>query len=393
MDDHVEIEERVTPLELFFDLVFVFAITQVTGLLSDDPTWSGLLRGLLVLAALWWSWAAYAWLTNTLDPEEGAVRLAMLGAMGAMLVAALAVPQAFGEDALLFGVAYFAVRGLHLVLYALAGRGDPDLFRAVLRLVPPATVGPALIVAAGFLDGAAQVGLWAAALAIDYLGVLVGGMRGWRVSPAHFAERHGLVVIIALGESIVAIGIGVSGLALELDVVTAALLGVAVAAALWWSYFDWVAIVAARRLGEARGAARARLARDAYSYLHLPMVAGIVLFALGVKKTLEHVGEPLETIPALGLSCGVALYLLAHVALRLRIGGGLGRGRPTAALVLIGLTPLFLEVPAFAAVAIVAVVCAALIAYEALRYREQRAEIRREAPTTRSQPRGGAAST
>jgi low temperature requirement protein LtrA len=393
MDDHVEIEERVTPLELFFDLVFVFAITQVTGLLSDDPTWSGLLRGLLVLAALWWSWAAYAWLTNTLDPEEGAVRLAMLGAMGAMLVAALAVPQAFGDDAVLFGVAYFAVRALHLVLYALAGRGDPDLFRAVLRLVPPATVGPALIVAAGFLDGAAQVGLWAAALAIDYVGVLVGGMRGWRVSPAHFAERHGLVVIIALGESIVAVGIGVSGLALELDVVTAALLGVAVAAALWWSYFDWVAIVAARRLGEARGAARARLARDAYSYLHLPMVAGIVLFALGVKKTLEHVGEPLETIPALGLSCGVALYLLAHVALRLRIGGGLGRGRPTAALVLIGLTPLFLEVPAFAAVAIVAVVCAALIAYEALRYREQRAEIRREAPTTRSQPRGGAAST
>jgi low temperature requirement protein LtrA len=393
MDDHVEIEERVTPLELFFDLVFVFAITQVTGLLSNDPTWSGLLRGLLVLAALWWSWAAYAWLTNTLDPEEGAVRLAMLGAMGAMLVAALAVPQAFGDDAVLFGVAYFAVRALHLVLYALAGRGDPDLFRAVLRLVPPATVGPALIVAAGFLDGAAQIGLWAAALAIDYLGVLVGRMRGWRVSPAHFAERHGLVVIIALGESIVAVGIGASGLALELDVVTAALLGVAVAAALWWSYFDWVAIVAARRLGEASGAARARLARDAYSYLHLPMVAGVVLFALGVKKTLEHIGEPLETIPALGLSCGVALYLLAHVALRLRIGGGLGRGRPTAALVLMVLTPLFLEVPALAAVAIVAAVCAALIAYEALRYREQRAEIRREAPTTRSQPRSGAAST
>jgi low temperature requirement protein LtrA len=393
MDDHVEIEERVTPLELFFDLVFVFAITQVTGLLSDDPTWSGLLRGLLVLAALWWSWAAYAWLTNTLDPEEGAVRLAMLGAMGAMLVAALAVPQAFGDDAVLFGIAYLAVRVLHLVLYSIAGRGDPGLLSAVARTTPSAIVGPVLVVAAGFLDGAVQIGLWAVALAIDYLGVLVGGMRGWRVSPAHFAERHGLVVIIALGESIVAIGIGASGLALELDVVTAALLGVAVAAALWWSYFDWVAIVAARRLGEARGAARARLARDAYSYLHLPMVAGIVLFALGVKKTLENVGEPLETIPALGLSCGVALYLLAHVALRLRIGGGLGRGRPTAALVLIGLTPLFLEVPAFAAVAIVAAVCAVLIAYEALRYREQRAEIRREAPTTRSQPRGEAAST
>src|ERR671918_1394467 len=149
-------EQRVTPLELFFDLVFVFAITQVTGLMSADPTWHGLGRGLLVLAALWWAWVAYAWLTNTVDPEEGVVRLAMLAAMAAMLVVALAVPEAFGDDGVLFAVAYLAVRLLHLVLYALAGRTDPDLFGAVLRFAPTATVGPALLITAGFLDGTEQ---------------------------------------------------------------------------------------------------------------------------------------------------------------------------------------------------------------------------------------------
>jgi low temperature requirement protein LtrA len=391
-DHHVEVEERVVPLELFFDLVFVFAVTQVTGLLSDDPTWDGLLRGLLVLGALWWAWAAYAWLTNTLDPEEGAVRLAMLGAMGAMLLVALAVPDAFGDDGVLFGVAYFTVRVLHLVLYVIAARGDPDLLGAVIRLAPTAVAGPALIVVAGFLDGPAQVGLWAAALGIDYLGALFGRMRGWSLSPGHFAERHGLVVIIALGESIVAIGVGAAGLALDAGVIAAALLGIGVSAALWWAYFDWVAIIAQRRLAQASGAARAILARDAYSYLHLPMVAGIVLFALGVKKTLEHVGDPLETIPALGLCGGLALYFLAHVGWRLRIGGGLGHGRPIAVALLVALVPVAVTVPALAALALAAAVCTALIAYEALRYREHRAQIRREAPTTRPHPRAGSAS-
>ncbi|MGH3131506.1 MAG: low temperature requirement protein A, partial [Gaiellaceae bacterium] len=297
---HAEREERVTPLELFFDLVFVFAITQVTGLLSADATWAGLGRGMLVLGALWWAWAAYAWLTNTLDPEEGAVRLAMFAAMGAMLVVSLAVPEAFDADGVLFGVAYFAVRALHIVLYAIAGRGDADLLGAVLRMAPTATFGPALLIVAGFLDGPAQAGLWALALALDYLGVLVGRGEGWRVAPAHFAERHGLIVIIALGESIVALGVGAGQLSLGVGVVAGALLGIAVVAAMWWAYFDVVAIVAQRRLTQARGAARAAQARDSYSYLHLPMVAGIVLFALGLKKTLADVDDPLEAVPAVG---------------------------------------------------------------------------------------------
>jgi low temperature requirement protein LtrA len=371
MDDRqVEQERGVTRLELFFDLVFVFAVTQVTRFISHDPTWDGFLRGMLLLGVIWWAWAAYAWLTNTVDPEEGGVRLAVLSAMAAMLVVSLAMPGAFGPDALIFGFAYLVVRVLHLVLYGIAGRGDRDLFRAVARIVPAATLAPALLVAAAFLDGSGQLALWGAALAVDYLGVLIGRMRGWRVSPEHF------VMILALGESIVAIGVGAAGLPLDAGVIVAALLGVTIAAALWWSYFDWVIYVTQARLSELTGTSRAVFARDAYSYLHLPMVAGIVLFAFGLETTLHEAADSLPTVPALGLVGGIALYLLAHVALRLRIGGGLGRGRPVATVVLLGLFPVAKVAPALTALGIVAAVCVSLIAYEVLRHRESRAWIR-----------------
>ena len=375
-DRQAEREQRVPALELFFDLVVVFAITQVTSFLSESPTWDGLLRGLLVLGALGWAWAGYAWLTNTLDPEEGGVRLAVFAAMAAMLVVSLAVPGAFGRDGVTFGVAYFVVRALLLVLYAVAGRGNRDLLRAVARIVPSGILGPALLVIAGFLDGSVQLALWSAALAIDYLGVLVGDVSAWRISPDHFVERNGLVIIIALGESIFAIGIGAAGIPLDAGVIAAALLGVAVTAALWWSYFDWVALVARATLAEATQESRPALARDAYSYLHLPMVAGIVLFALGLKTTLAHLEDPLAVVPAFDLCGGVAVYLLAHVAFRLRIGGGLGRGRPVATILLLGLLPIAGEAPALITLGLVAAVCASLIGYEALRHREARAFIR-----------------
>jgi len=374
-DRQAESTHRVTPLELFFDLVVVFAITQVTLFLSRDPTWGGLLRGLLLLGALWWAWSAYAWLTNNLDPEEGGVRLAMFAAIAAMLIVSLAAPGAFGTGGVIFGVAYLVARALHLVLFAIAGRGDRDMFRAVLRL-STSFLAPVLLVVAGFVNGSAQLGLWGAALAILYLGPLVGHMRGFRVSPEHFVERFGLIIIIALGESIVAIGVGAAGLSLDTGVITAALLGMTVAACLWWSYFDWFTYAAQARLTEATGAERALLARDAFSYLHLPMVGGIVLFAFGLKTTLADVGASLQTVPALGLVGGIALYLLAHVALRLRIGGGFGRGRPVAAVVLLALLPVGTRVPALAALGGVAAICVALILYEVLRHRESRAWIR-----------------
>jgi low temperature requirement protein LtrA len=375
-DRRTEREQRVTPLELFFDLVFVFAFTQVTGLLSHSPTWGGLLRGLLLLGMLWWAWSAYAWLTNTLDPEEGPVRLAVFAAIAAMLIVSLAAPGSFGRDGVIFGVAYLVVRALHLVLFAIAGRGDRDLFRAVLRIVPGAILGAGLLVVAGFLTGPAQLTLWGAAVAVSYLGALLGRMRGWRISPAHFVERFGLIIIIALGESIVAIGVGTAGLPLDAGVIAAALLGFTVVACLWWSYFDWVIFVAQAALAEAKGAARAALARDVYSYLHLPMVAGIVLFAFGLETTLHDVSDPLPIVPAIGLCGGIALYMLAHVALRLRIGAGFGRGRPVAAVLLLGLVRIARVVPALTALGLVAAVCAALIGYEAIRYREGRAWIR-----------------
>jgi low temperature requirement protein LtrA len=374
----IEPGQRVTPLELFFDLVFVFAITQVTGFLADNPTWSGLLRGIMLLGALWWAWAGYAWLTNTLNPEEGAVRLAMFGAMAAMLIVSLATPNAFGTDGVAFGVAYFIVRALHLVLYAIAGWGDRDLLRAVLRIVPTAILSPTLLVIAGFYDGTAQLALWGAALAIDYLGVLVGHMRGWRVSPEHFVERHGLVVIIALGESIVAIGLGAAGLPLDAGLIAAALLGIAVAASLWWSYFDWVAFIAQARLAEATGAERAALARDIYSYLHLPMVAGIVLVALGMKKTLEHTDDALKVVPAVALLGGTAVYLLAHVAFRWRNIHRLSVQRLVAAALLVALVPLALELPSLATLGILAAALAALVAYEAHRFAELRDRLRHQ---------------
>ena len=371
-----ESEERVTPLELFFDLVFVFAFTQVTHFLADHGTLDGLLRGLFILAALWWTWAAYAWLTNTLDPEEGAVRLAFFASMAAILVVALAVPHAFDVDGVVFGVAYFVVRALHLVLFAIAGRNDPDLEWAVLRILPSAMLGATLIVIAGFFDGVVELALWSVALAIDYGWLVVGGMRGWRVSPHHFVERHGLIIIIALGESVLAIGIGASELTLDAGTIATAALGIGVVCALWWSYFDWVIYVSQARLAEATGFERAVLARDLYSYLHMPMVAGIVLFALGLETTLAHGNEPLEIIPAVGLCGGLALYLVAHIALRLRTSGGWGHGRPAAAIVLLALIPVATVVPALVALGLVAAVCFGLIAYEALRYPYARAWIR-----------------
>ena len=369
-------EHQVTPLELFFDLVFVFAFTQVTRLLVDDPTWGGVFRGMLVLAALWWAWSVYAWLTSAMDVDEGGVRLVMLAAMAAMFGVALAVPGAFGDDAVFFGVAYLLVRLLHLVLSALAARDDPDRLGALVRFAPTAVVGPLLLVLAGFVEGNARVAIWLVALAIDYLGpVVIGVGRGWRVASEHFAERHALIILIALGESIVSIGLGV-GLELDTGVVVASALGIVVVSALWWLYFDVAAIFARRRLVQVRGLELHRLALHAYSYLHLPMVAGIVLFAFGLETTLHHLDEALDNVPAVALCGGAALYLLAEITFLVRTMGRIFRRRTAAAVVLLALIPVATVIPALAALALVSAVCALLVAYEAIGRREYRVRVR-----------------
>src|SRR5919202_1594657 len=366
-------ERRVTPLELFFDLVFVFALTQVTGFLSHHLSWMGMIQGAALLVVLWWAWAGYVWLTNAVAAEEVIpVRVVILVAMAAMLVASLAVPDAFGEYGVLFGLAYFVVRILHVALFVLAIGNTLEARQAMLRLAPGFLIAPALLIPAGFLDGFAQGALWAVALAIDLSVSLVRGVSGFRVHAEHFVERYGLIVIIALGESIVAIGVGASGLVIGTGVVVAAVLGIALAAALWWAYFDLVMLVAGQRLSTAKGGERARLARDAYSYLHLPMVAGIVLVALGIKKTLADIGDPLGTIPAIALCGGVALYFLGHNAFRLRDVGSVSVPRLVVAILCCALIPVAVLVPSLVTLAVLAGLLCALAAFETMRYREFR---------------------
>jgi low temperature requirement protein LtrA len=373
-----EEEARVTPLELFFDLVFVLGLTQCTALMADDPSWTGLGRGLLVLAVLWWTWIGYAWLTSVVNPEEGAVRLVMFAAMAALLVMALCVPGAFGAQALEFAVAYAFVRIAHIALFALASRDDPQLRRSVTGLAISTAVGVGILALASTADGELQAALWVLAIALDMAGPLLFGVEGWRLEPHHFAERHGLIVIIALGESIVAIGIGAED-RVDAGVIGAAVLGTALAAAMWWLYFDVVALVAERRLAEAaRGREQNAIARDSYSFLHFPMVAGIVLVALGLKKTLGHVGDPLKLIPAVALLGGTALYVLAHAAFRWRNMHTLAKRRLAVAALLAALVPVALEVPALVSLALAVGVLAVLITYEAIRFAEARDRVRHQ---------------
>jgi low temperature requirement protein LtrA len=375
----VEHEHSVTPRELFFDLVFVFAFTQVATLLSDDPTFAGIGRGVLVVAALWWPWTAYAWLTNTVDPEEGFVGAALLVALIAMFLAALAVPGVFGDDGVLFGAAFLVVVAMHLALYALAGRGHRDLFAAVLRLAPWTLLGAVLILVAGFgfADGA-RIWLWVAALACTYVGAGLSGSTGWRVHPSHLAERYGLVLIIALGEAFVAIGIGATGVGIGLGEVVAAILGLLIATSFWLAYFDFFSIRGERMLAELRGPDRIALARDVYAYAHLPMIVGIVLFAFAMKTIVAHVGEELDFAVAFALCGGSALYLLTYSGIRIRIERRvrLSSGRFVAALALFLALPLATVIPALAALAVVTAVWLGLHTYELVLWREARAESR-----------------
>jgi low temperature requirement protein LtrA len=370
--------EQVSPLELFFDLVFVLALTQCTQLMSDYPTWGGLGKGLLVLGLLWWAWVGYSWITSVVDPEDDSVRIVIFAAMAALLIVALAVPNAFGGLALEFALAYAAVRYGQLGLFMIASRDAPDLRHSVLTLAGSTTVGVGILVAGSFLDGDAQVAVWAVALALDMAGPYFFGSEGWRLVAGHFAERHGLIVIIALGESIVAIGVGVGG-ALSFGQGVAAVVGIGLAAAMWWLYFDVVALVAARRLERAEpGREQNEMARDSYSYLHFPMIAGIVLVALGMKKTLAEVEEPLTVETAFALLGGMAAYLLAHVSFRYRHIHTINTRRAGLAVLLLALLPVAIEIPALATVAVVTVLTWLLIVYETRLYGDARQRVRHE---------------
>jgi low temperature requirement protein LtrA len=351
----------VTTLELFFDLVFVFAITQVTAFMADDIGVRGLLRGLVLMALLWWAWCSYAWLGNQARADEGVVRLGMIVAMGALFLVALCIPEAWGDRAggisapVLLAVCLAVVRLGHLTVYSVAAGPDAALRRQLRRTGVPVCAAAVLLVVGAVIGGPAQTALWATALVVDYVGVYVTA-TDWRLpAPGHFAERYGLIIIIAL----------------------------------WWAYFDVVAPVAERVLARAPVERRAGLARDSYTYLHFPMMVGIIYLALGLKKVSEYVGDtehhslsdPLAPIPLWAMFGGVAVYLLGHLGFRLRNIGSLNRPRAVAVVVLL-LAPLaLLRVPALASLAVLAALLVVLIAFEVVHYAEARAKVRAEATT------------
>jgi low temperature requirement protein LtrA len=368
--------ERVTPLELFFDLVFVLAITECTSLMSHHPTWAGLAQGLLVLGVLWWAWTSYAWLTSVIDPEAGAVRLVFFAAMAAMLIAAICVPEAFGDLALPFALAIGLFRIAHIALFTIASTDQPDLRRSTTALGASTAVAVALLAAAAAFDGVPQAAIWVLALALDFGGPYFFGVGGWQLVPGHFAERHGLIVIIALGESIVEIGAGAAG-QLNLGIGVAAVLGVGVAAAMWWLYFDVVALVSAQRLSDAEpGHEQNALARDSYSYLHLFLVAGIVVTSFGLKTVIGHTGEHLDWVTSFALLGGTAMYLLGLVTFRYRQKRSWNQNKLIFAALLGVLIPVGTAVPALATLAIAVAVLAVLVVREHAGYDERRDELR-----------------
>jgi low temperature requirement protein LtrA len=372
-------ERRTSPVELLWDLVFVFAVTQVTALLSHDLSWAGLGRSLLVLALVWWAWSAFVWAANAQATDSPTLRLVLLLAMVLVFIAGLALPRAFEDEAPVFACTYAAVRFLHLALYADASRRGNASWAAIVGFGAAVVAGMALLVVGAFLGGTAQTILWVLAAAIDYAGpawLTRERLRGLqRVAVAHFAERYSLFVIICLGESIVAIGVGASEERFDAELVAGVGLGLLITVALWWTYFDRFAAVAEDRLRTHDDAVLA--AADAYSYLHLVLVAGIIVFAVGVKLAVHDVGEPLADATRLALCGGVALYLAGHVAFRARLVGSVGVEKLVAAAALLGLYAVGGDMAAWALAGAVTAVLAAMCAVETVGVR--RAEPRRGA--------------
>jgi low temperature requirement protein LtrA len=386
-------DASVNPLELFFDLVFVFALTQVTAFMAEQLDWHGLLRGVLIIALLWWAWTGYAWLANVESPDDPELKLAILVAMSAMFVLALAIPEAFhdgpgGLDGpVVLALCYLLVRVCHFAMFMVIAQEDAGLRAQLLRFAPSVVGSTIVLLIASAFQGWVQTALWVLALVVDYVGTFLGGASGWRLpAPGHFSERHGLILIVALGESIVAIGVGVAQLPISWPIVIASGLGLVLASAMWWAYFDVSALLGEHALAVEPSETRARLGRNAFSFAHFPLVVGVVLVALGMKKVLEYVGDtldhsltdPLKGVALAALVGGVVIYLLAHVMFKWLTHHSLAYFRLGAAGAVLLAWLLLGKVPAMGQLAVVAALLLVCLVVESVVYAEDRRRIRAE---------------
>ena len=386
-------QASVTPLELFFDLVFVFALTQVTAFMADELSWQGILRGALVLMLLWWAWVGYAWLASVASAEERPIKLAILTGMAAMFILALCIPEAF-DDApgglrgpVVLALCYLLFRVMHYVMFLIISREDAGLRSQVYRFAPSVVASSIVLLVASQTEGRLQTGLWVLALVADYVGTALAGFSGWRVpAPRHFSERHGLIVIVALGESIVAIGVGVAKESISWVIIVASVLGLLLTSALWWAYFDVSALLGEHALATEPPETRARLARNAYSFAHMPLVLGIVLGAFGLKEVLLYVSDsshhkltdPLPTVALAALVGGAVIYLLGHVVFKWLTVHTWSVVRLAAAGALLLAIPLIIALPALAQLAVVAFLVTTAVLVESVVFAESRRKIRAE---------------
>jgi low temperature requirement protein LtrA len=386
-------QATVTPLELFFDLVFVFALTQVTAFMADELNWQGILRGALVIMLLWWAWTGYAWLANVASAEEPLIKLSILAGMSAMFVLALCIPEAFDDlpgglnGPVVLAVCYLLFRLMHFVMFMIIAQDDPGLRSQLLRFAPSVVAGSAVLLVASQFHGWVQTALWVLALVADYIGTAMGGFSGWRLpAPGHFSERHGLIVIVALGESIVAIGVGVAKEPISWVIIIASLLGLILAFALWWAYFDVSALLGEHALASEPPETRVRMARNAYSFAHMPLAVGIVLVAFGLKEVLLYVSdsshhELTDSLPPVALAAlvgGAAIYLLGHVVFKWLTVHAFSVVRVAAAAALLVATPLIAGTPALVQLGVVALLVACAVVIEAVVFAESRRKIRAE---------------
>ncbi|MFB7877414.1 low temperature requirement protein A [Nocardia sp. NPDC056064] len=387
----VTADSSVTQLELFFDLVIVFAFTMVTDLAAHDTTAVNALRAVLVLALMWWLWIAYSWLGNVVRADEGPARVGMFVAMGGAFLAALTIPEAFTDlpggwfGPLVFAIAYLIVRLVHVGLFWAISADDPQLRGQLLRwALGSITVGTTLLVVAAMTSGVVQIVLWIAAIAGDMLWTWAAG-TDWRINSAkHFAERYGLIVIVALGESIVSIGIGVAGLPISWPIAVGSMLGLAVSGLLWWLYFDVAAISIEHAFAHARGAHQIKIAQNSYTYGHFPMIVGVIALSLGLKKVLYYVGDAshhtltdaLYGIPLAALYGGPALFLLGVVVAKYYAVKSVSVGRVVVAVALFALIPVAANLPALASLSILCALLAGLVIWETVHFAQPRDRIR-----------------